>query len=176
MSMKKEGIVFLACALGLVLAPACGSSAPSAEPPEPGGSSSGSLKGITPGSSGASTETQILCLGDFYCAPGTVCCGSLATNGVACSTGPNCPLGSLQVCMVDSDCVGGGSCSPVMIMGVTLGTCGLGGLGSSSSSGGGSSGASGSSSSGGTEGDGGGDAVDAAGDGAPSPGPDASPE
>ncbi len=166
--MKKEGIVFLACALGLVLAPACSSPAPSAEPAEAGGASSGSLKGVTPGSSGATTETQILCLGNFYCAAGTVCCGSLSTNGVACSTGRTCPLGSFQICMADSDCVGGGSCAPVTVMGVTLGTCGVGGLGGSSSSGGGSSGAS--------HADGGGDSGDATGDGTPSSGSDASPE
>ena len=173
MSMKKECLVFLACALGLVMAPACSSSSPAAEPAEAGGASSGGLKGITPGSSGATTETQILCLGDYNCAPGTVCCGNLATNGVVCSTGPSCPLGSLQVCMADADCVGGGSCAPVMIMGVTLGTCGLGGV-ARSSSGGGSSGAGSSSSSGGREADGGGDSGDATGDGAPPTGSDAS--
>lgn len=172
MSMKKEGIVFLACALGLVLAPACSSSAPSAEPPEAGGSSSGSLKGITPGSSGASTETQILCLGNFYCAQGTVCCGSMATSNVECSTGPSCPFGTLQICMADADCVGGGACSPITFMGISLGTCGLGGLGGSSSSSGSSgsgnasSDANASSSSGGSDG---------GGDGAPSPASDASP-
>ncbi|MGO9836365.1 MAG: hypothetical protein ACLP1X_19360 [Polyangiaceae bacterium] len=160
--MKKEGLVFLACALGLVLAPACSSSSPAAEPAEAGGASSGSLKGITPGSSGATTETQILCLGDVNCAPGTVCCGNLATTGVVCSTGPSCPLGSVQICMADADCVGGGSCAPVMIMGVTLGTCGLGG--SSSSGGGGSSGSSGGGSSGGSDADGGDTGGDAAGD------------
>jgi hypothetical protein len=171
MTMKIEGLVFLASALGLVLAPACSSSAGDSSPPAEagaGGSSSGAVRGGSSGM-GAPTEQQILCLGSFYCAPGTVCCASIATMSTACSTGPTCPLGHLQLCMSDSDC-GGATCTPQMIMGITTGNCGGGILGGSSS------GSSGGSSSGGGDADSGEAGGDAAGDGALAPDSDASPE
>jgi hypothetical protein len=66
----------------------------------------------------------------------------MSTQGAACSTGPSCPLGKLQLCMSNSDCPGGGACSQFPFMGILVGTCGLGGLPGGSSSGGGSSGGS----------------------------------
>jgi hypothetical protein len=175
MTMKIEGLVFLASALGLVLAPACSASSGGSSPPAEagaGGSSGGAVSGGS-GGKGAPTEQQILCLGNFYCTPGTLCCANMATQSAACSTGPACPLGRLQVCMADSDC-GGAACSPITVTGITLGICGFGG-GSSGSGSGGSSGSSGGSSSGGGVDDGGDAAGDAAGDGSSAPDSDASP-
>jgi len=156
--MKIEHLVVGASALGLVVAVGCSSSSGNGSPPaetvESGGSSSGATSGSSSGQ-GAPTEQHILCFGDFYCNQGTVCCGNLATQGAACSTGPSCPLGQTQLCMSASDC-GGATCTQFTVMGIPLGTCALGGGGSSGSSGGGSSG--------GIDGDGGDTGGDAAGD------------
>jgi hypothetical protein len=187
MTMKIAGVIGVTSALGVFLiAPGCSSSNRSHPPPPPepmeagelGGSSSGtgSSTGGASGSGGqgVGTETQILCLGSFYCNPGTVCCGNMTTRSSTCSTGPSCPSGQLQLCKSDCDC-SGASCLPVMLMGITIGTCGLAGmLGSSTGSGGGGSSSSGSGSSGACGSDAG--ISQDAGDGATSPGPDASTE
>jgi hypothetical protein len=158
----KISVLFLAASgLGLLAAPGCSSSSGGETPPAQS-SSSGALSG-KPDGAGVGTEAQILCLSNFYCNAGTVCCGNMATMGSACSTGPICPLGQLELCQTDSDCKGT-TCSNFQFMGINSGTCGLGlfGLGGSSSSSGGSSASS--SSSGGVDaagGDGGGgDALD----------------
>jgi hypothetical protein len=174
MTMKSEGLVLLASTLGLVLAPACSASSGDFSPPAEagaGGSSSGAVSGS--GGKGAPTEQQILCLGNFYCTPGTVCCADMMQNA-ACSTGPTCPFGRFQLCMADSDC-GGRTCSPITVTGITAGLCPLGG-GSSSSGGGGSSSSSGGSSSGGADGDAGDAGGDALGDGSSGSGSDAPTE
>lgn len=166
--MKIEHLVVGASALGLVVAVGCSSSSGNTSPPAEAAESGGSSSGVTSGSSsgqGAATEQQILCLGSFYCNPGTVCCGDVATQATACSTGPSCPLGQTHLCMSDSDC-GGATCTQLTLMGIPLGTCALGGGGSSGSSGGGSSG--------GSDGDGGDTGGDAPADGSLGMVPDAS--
>jgi hypothetical protein len=135
----KLSVVFSTVAIALLATTGCGSSSSTSQGvTDDAGPSSFTVK---PGP-GAGTEAQILCTGSFYCDPGTVCCGDMSTQGAACSTGPACPLGKLQLCMSSSDCSGGVSCTQFPFMGILVGTCGLGGLPGGGSSGGGSDGGS----------------------------------
>jgi hypothetical protein len=140
--MKTRFVLFLAAGgLCVLAAPGCSSSSGEGTPAQ--GSSSGGSP-IGPDGAGVGTEAQILCLSSFYCNPGTVCCGNMATMGSACSTAPICPPGQLELCQADSDCKVT-TCSQFQFMGITAGTCGLGlisGLTGGSSSSGGASGSS----------------------------------
>jgi hypothetical protein len=177
MSMKIERLVNLGCIVALVASAACssssgGASSMQAEEAGPPSSSSGAASSS---GMGVGTEQQILCLGNFYCNTGTVCCGNMQTQSAQCSTGPACPLGQLQICLTDADC-GGSTCTTFTYMGIPAGTCGLGGLfGGSSGSGSSSSSGSGASSSGGSSSGGSADADAVEDDGASADGsPDAS--
>jgi hypothetical protein len=139
--MNTKGLGCVATALMLPVAQACSSSSDGSSPPAD--TSDSAVTVITSsgssGGKGAGTEQSILCLGNFYCNAGTRCCANMATESSACSTGPTCPFGQLQLCMSNADC-GGATCTQIAMLGITFGTCGLGGaLGGSSNSGGGSS-------------------------------------
>jgi hypothetical protein len=78
-------------------------------------------------SGGGVSEVGITCLGSSMCNPGSICCAALASQSTACVMGNSCPLGNIQMCQSDTDC-GGNTCTPVSLMGISLGTCGgLGG-------------------------------------------------
>ena len=74
------------------------------------------------GSVGGVSEANITCLGSSECNPGEVCCGGITSMSTSCASGASCPLGGIQLCLSASDC-GGETCTPVSLMGVSLGTC-----------------------------------------------------
>jgi hypothetical protein len=74
------------------------------------------------------SEANILCLDNSNCNQGELCCASITSQSTSCMSGASCPLGGIQLCSTNADC-GGAACTPVSVMGITLGTCGgLGGL------------------------------------------------